>query len=241
MASLGQGDEGCENGMFEDPLCTLSKSLGIHGADVPIYPLGNFIMDIAVRPSHGWPNGHCLHPCPSVDSVRPSLSVRLTTLVNEHLPETRTLLSWSTPRFLTIHGLVCPSCEVLEPFIRCYIHPNVFYWGACTESELGGSLLHKQVCSKMLSLNNTIKINGNQTFERQFNTTQFNEASMQNEDCGKELTVKVLFRGEQRWRRFMQSHTLCVSKPYSTQYPRMVDFASTWNGWMIMIASSSWR
>jgi hypothetical protein len=55
----------------------------------------------------------------------------------------------------------------------------------------------------MLSLNNTIKIDGNQTFGRQFNTTQFIEASMENEDFGKELRVKVLFRGEQRWRWFM--------------------------------------
>jgi hypothetical protein len=46
-------------------------------------------------------------------------------------------------------------------------------------------------------------MNGNQTFGRQFNTTQFIEASMENEDIGKELIVKVLFRGEQRWRRFM--------------------------------------
>jgi hypothetical protein len=115
----------------------------------------------------------------------------------------------------------------LEPFIRYNIYPNVLHGGACTKSELGGSLLHKKVCSKMLSLNNTIKINGNQTFGRQFNFTEFNDASMQNEDCGKELTVKVLFKGEQRWRQFMQSHFLQVSKPYSTQYPRMVDFAST--------------
>jgi predicted metalloprotease len=76
-------------------------------------------------------------------------------------------------------------------------------------------------------LNNTIKIDGNQTFGRQFNTTQFIEASMENEDFDKELTVKVLFRGEQRWRRFMQIHSLQVSKPYLIQYPRMVDFAST--------------
>jgi hypothetical protein len=79
----------------------------------------------------------------------------------------------------------------------------------------------------MLSLNNTIKIDGNQTFGRQFNTTQFIEASMEHEDFGKELIVQVLFRGEQRWRRFIQSHSLRVSKLYSTQYPRMVDFAST--------------
>jgi hypothetical protein len=111
--------------------------------------------------------------------------------LNEHLPETGTLLSWSTPRLLAIHGLVRPSCEVLEPFIRCNIHPNVLHGGACTQSELGGSLLHKKVCSKTLRLNNNIKINGNQTFGR-----QFNEASMQNEDFGKELIVKVLFRGE---------------------------------------------
>jgi hypothetical protein len=91
----------------------------------------------------------------------------------------------------------------------------------------------------MLSLNTAINIDGNQTFGKQFNTSQFIEASMENEDFGKELTVKVLFRGEQRWRRFMQSHSLRVSKPYSTQYPRMVDFASTWNGWMTIIAPSS--
>jgi hypothetical protein len=48
----------------------------------------------------------------------------------------------------------------------------------------------------VLSLNNTIKIDGNQTFGRQFNSTQFIEASMENEDFGKELIVKVLFRGE---------------------------------------------
>jgi hypothetical protein len=86
--------------------------------------------------------------------------------------------------------------------------PNVLHGGAGTESELGRSLLHMKVCSKMLSLNNTIKINGNQTIERQFNVTQFNEASMQNEDFGKELTIKVLFTSEQSWRRFMQSHSL---------------------------------
>jgi hypothetical protein len=38
VASLGQGDEGSENGMFEDPLCSLSKSLGIHGVDAPMRP-----------------------------------------------------------------------------------------------------------------------------------------------------------------------------------------------------------
>jgi hypothetical protein len=159
--------------------------------------------------------------------------------LNERLPETRTHLSRSTPRLLAICGLFHPSCEVLESFIGCNIHPNVLHGRAGTKSELGGSLLHKKACSKMLSLNNTKKINGNQTFGRQFNVTQFNEASMQNEDFGKELLVKVLFRGEQRWRWFMQSHSLQVSKPYSTQYPKMVDFASTWNGWMTMIAPSS--
>jgi hypothetical protein len=91
----------------------------------------------------------------------------------------------------------------LEPFIRCNVHPSVLHGRACIESELGGSLLHEKVCSKTLSLNNTTKIDGNQTFGRQFNTTQFIEASMELEDFGKELTVKVLFRGEQRWRRFM--------------------------------------
>jgi hypothetical protein len=116
--------------------------------------------------------------------------------LNEYLPKIQTLLLWSTPRLLAIHGLVRLSCEVLEPFIGCNIHPNVFHGGVGTESELRGSLLHKEVCSETLSLNNTIKINGNQTIGRQFNFTQFNEASMQNEYFGKELTVKVLFRGD---------------------------------------------
>jgi hypothetical protein len=84
------------------------------------------------------------------------------------------------------------------PFIGFNIHPNVLHRGASTESELGRSLLHKKVCSKTLSLNNTKKINGNQTIRRQFNFSEFNEASMQNEDFGKEYTIKVLFRDEQR-------------------------------------------
>jgi hypothetical protein len=84
----------------------------------------------------------------------------------------------------------------LEPFIRCNVHPNVLHGGACTESELGGSLLYEKVCSKTLSLNNTTRIDRNQIFGRQFNTTQFIEASMELKEFGKELTVKVLFRGE---------------------------------------------
>jgi hypothetical protein len=148
--------------------------------------------------------------------------------LNEHLPKTQTLLSWSMPWLLAIYGLVSPSCEVLEPFIRCNIYPNVLHRGASTESELGRSLLHKKACSKALSLNNIKKINGNQTIGRQFNFTKFNEASMQIEDFGKTFTVKILFRSEQRWRRFMHSHSLQVSKLYSTQYPKMVDFATTW-------------
>jgi hypothetical protein len=97
--------------------------------------------------------------------------------LNEHLPETRTLLlwstplSWSTPRLSSIHGLVHPDCEVLQPLIGCNIHPNVLHRGVGTESELGRSLLHKKVCSKISSLNNTIKINGNQTIGRQYNFT----------------------------------------------------------------------
>jgi hypothetical protein len=83
--------------------------------------------------------------------------------LNEHLPETQTLLSWSLPRLLAIHGLVRPSCEVLQPFIGCNIHPNVPHRGGGIESELGSSLLHKKVCSKTLSLNNTIMLNGNLT------------------------------------------------------------------------------
>ena len=39
VASSGQDDEGSENGMFEDPLYSLSKSLGIHGVDTA-HPLG---------------------------------------------------------------------------------------------------------------------------------------------------------------------------------------------------------
>jgi hypothetical protein len=102
------------------------------------------------------------------------------------------------PRLLAIHGLVYQSCEVLQPFIGCNIHLNVLHGRATTESELGRSSLHKKVCSKTLSLNNTIKINGNQTIGRQFNFILFNEASMLDEDFGKAFTVKALFRGEQR-------------------------------------------
>jgi hypothetical protein len=83
VASPGQGDEGSENGMFEDPLCSLSKSLDIHSvdaarppgrtsvcADAPIYPRGNFITDATVRLSHGQPSSHR----PTVrPSVRPSI------------------------------------------------------------------------------------------------------------------------------------------------------------------------
>jgi hypothetical protein len=67
--------------MFEDPLCSLSKSLGIHGVDAArlhgreCFIPGNFITDATVRPSHGPPSGH--RP-----TVRPSAIVRLTTLVN---------------------------------------------------------------------------------------------------------------------------------------------------------------
>jgi hypothetical protein len=77
--------------------------------------------------------------------------------LNEHLPEIRTLLLWSTPWLLASLGLVWMSCEVLEPFIGCNIHPNVLHRGVGIESELGGFLLHKKICSKTLSLNNTIK------------------------------------------------------------------------------------
>jgi hypothetical protein len=83
--------------------------------------------------------------------------------LNEHLLETQTLLLWSSPRLLAIHGLVRPSCDVLQPFIGCNIHPNVPHRRAGTESELGSSFLHKKVCSKTLSLNNTIMLNGNLT------------------------------------------------------------------------------
>jgi hypothetical protein len=118
--------------------------------------------------------------------------------LNEHLPETQTLLLWSTPRLLAIHDLVRPSCEVLQPFIECNVHPNILHREAGIENELGRSFLHKKACSKTLSLNNTIKINGNQTIGGQYNFTQFNEASMKNKDFGKKITVKVMFRVEQR-------------------------------------------
>jgi hypothetical protein len=42
-------------------------SVWTHGhvrVDVPIYPLGNFITDAIVRPSHGQPNGHRPRRCP---------------------------------------------------------------------------------------------------------------------------------------------------------------------------------
>jgi hypothetical protein len=50
-----------------------------------------------------------------------------------------------------------------------------------------------------------------------------------------------MFRGEQRWSQFMQSHSFHISKLHLAEYPRMVDFASTWNGWMTMTPPSSCR
>jgi hypothetical protein len=82
--------------MFEDPLCSLSKSLGIHGVNVALprrrehvcadvlasartraFTPGNFIMDATMRPSHGRPSSHRLTICPS---VCPSAIVHVTTL-----------------------------------------------------------------------------------------------------------------------------------------------------------------
>jgi hypothetical protein len=66
--------------MFEDPLCSLFKSLGIHGMDAArprgreCFTPGNFITDTTVRPSHGRPSGH--RP-----TVHPSAIVRVTTLL----------------------------------------------------------------------------------------------------------------------------------------------------------------
>jgi hypothetical protein len=96
------------------------------------------------------------------------------------------------PRLLSIYGMVHLSYEVLQPFIGCNIHPNVLHRGAGTKSELRRSLLHKKVCSKTLSLNNIMKINGNQTIGKQYNFKQFNNTSMQNEDFGKECELKWL-------------------------------------------------
>jgi hypothetical protein len=61
--------------MFEDPLCRVSKSLGIHGVNTARprgrkrFTLGNFISDATMRPSHGRPSGH--RP-----TVRPSVCYR---------------------------------------------------------------------------------------------------------------------------------------------------------------------
>jgi hypothetical protein len=74
VASLGQGDEGSENGMFEDPLysplASMAWTLPVR-ADAAVLPPGNFKKDAIVRPSHGRPRGHrpILRP-----SVRPKTS-----------------------------------------------------------------------------------------------------------------------------------------------------------------------
>jgi hypothetical protein len=76
VASLGQGDEGSENGMFEDPLCSPLASM-VRTRSRPCgwqcFTPGNFKTDATVRPSHGRPCGH--RP-----TVRPSIIVRVTTL-----------------------------------------------------------------------------------------------------------------------------------------------------------------
>jgi hypothetical protein len=98
---------------------------------------------------------------------------------------------------LAIQGLIRPGCEVLQPFIGCNIHLNVLHRRTGTKNKFGRSLLQKKVCSKILNLNNTIKINANQTIGGQYNFTLVNEASMKS-DLGKEFIVKVMFRGDQR-------------------------------------------
>jgi hypothetical protein len=76
VASLGQGDEGSENGMFEDPLysplASMAWMLHVH-ADAGVLPPCNFKKDAIVRPSHGRPRSH--RPI-----VRSSENVRVTTL-----------------------------------------------------------------------------------------------------------------------------------------------------------------
>jgi hypothetical protein len=77
VASLGPGDEGSENGTFEDPLysplASMAWTLPVR-ADTSAHPRGrgsftpgNFKRDAVVRPSHGRPRGH--RP-----SVRPKTS-----------------------------------------------------------------------------------------------------------------------------------------------------------------------
>jgi hypothetical protein len=89
VASLGQGDKGSENGMFEDPLCCpLASMAQTHRhvrADAHCFIPGNFKKDATVRPSHGRPRGHRPTVRPSVrlsdcPFVRPSENVRVTTL-----------------------------------------------------------------------------------------------------------------------------------------------------------------
>jgi hypothetical protein len=82
VASLGQGDEGSENGIFEDPFCSplasMAWTMPIRGhtrvrADASVLPPGSFITDAIVRPSHGQPCGH--RP-----TIHPSVIVHVTTL-----------------------------------------------------------------------------------------------------------------------------------------------------------------
>jgi hypothetical protein len=77
VASLGQGDEGSENGMFEDPLCSPLASMARthvpNRVDAHYFTPSNFKKDATVHPSHGRPHGH--HP-----TVRASENVRVTTM-----------------------------------------------------------------------------------------------------------------------------------------------------------------
>jgi hypothetical protein len=50
-----------------NPLASMARMLPVH-ANMPIYPLGNFITDATVHPSNGRPSGHCPCPRPSVRS-----------------------------------------------------------------------------------------------------------------------------------------------------------------------------
>jgi hypothetical protein len=84
--------------------CPSARTHGRVYADVPIYPLGNFIMDATVRPSYRRPSSHRPRPRPSVrPSIRLSLSV---------CPSVRSSILVRSSIRPSVHP--CPSASSLE-------------------------------------------------------------------------------------------------------------------------------
>jgi hypothetical protein len=89
--------------------------------------------------------------------------------LNERLLETRILFSWSTPRLLSILGLVCSSVKFCNHSSDATSISMSFIEELVLKVNLEDPFFTRRL--RMFSLNNTIKINGNQTIGGQYNFT----------------------------------------------------------------------